>query len=234
MKNQYLLKFPILLLVAINILSACSIGTNRVTIPNLSEVSLSSAESILLKLNLIPFYITKYDDNVPEGKVIATIPEADSKVDAFSRVQLIVSNGPRALVSTSAFFSPQNINIKEGSIEWIIADNPKIIDDILEIYLTITLDSSKVFQWSQQNDALFGLGYFKVTDGYAESLRLPLTFDFETLDIYPGIPQTITLKLPLNGLGLQTVNNLQINFSVWDNDVSNPFNNVQLTFRLAW
>jgi hypothetical protein len=213
MKNQYLLKFSILMLLTINILTACSIGTSRVTIPDLSDVNLSSAESTLLELNLIPFYITKYDDNVPKGKVIGTIPEVDSKVDPFSRVQLIVSDGPRELISTLA-------TVSYGGryfllTEFSIADKPKIIEGILEINLIITFDCSEC-QWTDKDNDGFGDGYFVVKDGFEESLSLPLTFESESLNISPGIPQTLKLRLPLKTLNLQTVYNLEISLPfIW-------------------
>jgi hypothetical protein len=209
MKNQHLLKFPILLLVAINILSACSIGTNRVTIPNLSEVSLSSAESTLLELNLIPFYITNYDDNVPEGKVIGTIPEADSKVDAFSRVQIIVSDGPKELISTKATILPLK------GLRPIISNNPRIIEGMLEIYLTFyppspDAERSEYYEWRDRDFDGFGDGTYIVKDRYSESLELPLTIEYESLRFLANENHNVTLRIPLKNLGLSSANQLEI------------------------
>jgi hypothetical protein len=236
MKNQYLLKFTSLMLLTIGFLSACSIGTSRVTLPDLSDVNLSTAESTLLELNLIPFYITKYDDNVPKGKIIDTIPEAYSRVDAFSRVQLIVSDGPRELISTFSVIS-YNPNerfwhIPKDSIEMIFADKPKIIDGILEINLIITFDKLSG-QWADKDNDGFGDGYFVVKDGFEESLRLPLTLESESLDISPGIPQTLKLRFPLKSLGLQTAYNLEINLIYIGQ--SGPFRDLRnINIRLDW
>jgi hypothetical protein len=240
MKNQYLLKFSILMLLTINILTACSIGTSRVTLPDLSDVNLSSAENTLLELNLIPFYITKYDDNVPKGKVIDTIPEAYSKVDAFSRVQLIVSDGPRELISTLAILSP--MGSASGWLEMVFDGKPKIIEGILEIDLTITINLTEDdierlrLQWTDIDNDGFGDGVFKVMDGFEESLRLPLTLQYETLIIYSGIPQTVKLRIPLKSLQLQTVYNLEfyLNYERYrpNRKLENSF--IRGTIRLDW
>jgi len=71
-----------------------SIGTKRVELPDVTGWDFETAKTQLLGLGLYVDQRNSYDDEVPEGKVISTDPEAPVEIEPGSYVRVMVSLGP--------------------------------------------------------------------------------------------------------------------------------------------
>ena len=68
--------------------------TIEVTLPNVTELSEEDARRAIEELNLVVGNVsTAYDENVPEGYVISTNPNAGAVLEEGSRVNLVLSRG---------------------------------------------------------------------------------------------------------------------------------------------
>jgi serine/threonine-protein kinase len=75
-----------------------STGKPTVTVPNLGGDSFSSARSALAAVGLAASEQDQYNDNVPKGVVIGTIPAAGTAATVGSSVTVVVSLGPHLVV----------------------------------------------------------------------------------------------------------------------------------------
>ena len=69
-------------------------GPKTSVIPDLKNQTYEAAESRLESLNLVPVQSLRHDDDVVEGRVINTNPEANEEVPQGSSVTVFVSSGP--------------------------------------------------------------------------------------------------------------------------------------------
>ena len=69
-------------------------GPKTSVVPDLKNQTYEAAKSRLESLNLVPVQSLRYDDDVVEGRVINTNPEANEEVPQGSSITVFVSSGP--------------------------------------------------------------------------------------------------------------------------------------------
>lgn len=78
-----------------------SSGLEKLTVPDLKTIDLETAKDILKRYNLKLGNVTEaYDDNIAKNCVISQSPDKDSKVEANSSVDVVISKGPEIKYST--------------------------------------------------------------------------------------------------------------------------------------
>jgi serine/threonine-protein kinase len=77
-----------------------SAGSEKLTVPDLTEIDLNVAKDILNRYNLkLGDVKYVYDGNIPKNCIISQNPAKNSQIEANSKVDVVVSNGPEVKYS---------------------------------------------------------------------------------------------------------------------------------------
>lgn len=121
-------------------------GTEKITVPDLSNKTVDDAKLILKKKELeIGEISNEYDESVPEGKVCSQSPGSEEKVEKNTKIDITVSMGPKPIMVTvpdlrgqtldEAKIALQNIGLTIGSVsdsESNFVEKGQIISQSLE------------------------------------------------------------------------------------------------------
>ncbi len=76
-------------------------GTEKITVPDLSNKTPDEAKNILKKKELaIGEVVNDYDESVPSGKICSQSPGSEEKVDKNTKIDVTVSIGPKPIMVT--------------------------------------------------------------------------------------------------------------------------------------
>jgi hypothetical protein len=170
-------------------LSACSSSTQtpiielpeviepiKVTVPDVSGTNPTVAENILSNLGLVPVSTSEYSDSIEEGRVVGTIPAANSAVNPSSRVEVIISRGPRI------------VDAKNAQIEWYSVTssardthqfrNPQLIEGVLVIRLELTFNQTREMKWKTgSSGSSEGFGNASISDTFDKTVPVRIQFE---------------------------------------------------------
>ena len=222
-KNKKKKRVPFIIIGAVALVIAIIliiISISGIEVPSLYGVTEETATSILTSNSLIPNIVYEYDDNVEEGLVINTNPWAGEKVSENSVVEVIVSKGPSYIQS------------KDSNIRWWYVDynkedtweffSPYIKDGYLHIECTATFGTA--FNW--KND---GYGTASINDTFDKSI--PIDLEVSSIDVTPGVEQTVNFIIPLSDLDVQKPTTLYTLLSIERNG---NFEQITVNFTISW
>lgn len=199
------------------------ISMNRVEMPNLYNVSQSTAETILGSNNLIPSVEYIYDDFVSEGNVVRTSPYAYSKVEKNSVVVVYVSKGP-------SFIDSQNATIEWYHITNYAKDEWNFRRPYIEEgYLYIECDAvfAKSFNW--KGTGTTGFGEASINDSFDK--KIPLDIITDNLNVSAKKEHSLTLKMSINDLDVKKTTTLYTKLIAEEN--GRQFE-VFVNFTISW
>ncbi|MBO4869672.1 MAG: PASTA domain-containing protein [Clostridia bacterium] len=170
--------------------------SNKIIIPDLSNVDEASAKLSITNKGLLPVVEYEYSDTIAKGNVVRTSPGVGSSVNPDTKVTLYISSGPRS------------IKAKEGTINWYNIDSAnedewnfsglEIYEGDLYIYCETTFGTSFTLKGT-------GFGNASLTDSFDK--YAPLTLLDENLNKLPenkkinaGELFKFFIKIPLSQL----------------------------------
>ena len=201
--------------------------SNKIKIPDLSNVDESSAKLSITNKGLLPVVEYEYSDTVAEGNVIRTNPSSGSSVDPDTKVTLYVSSGPKY------------IEAKDGTIEWyhIDSSNPdkwsfgglEIYEGNLYIYCETTFGTS----FTLKNT---GFGNASLTDSFDKQVPLTLldpdlkSFSANT-EVKAGEPFKFYIKISLAQLDSDRPTHVacEIVYLIGEKE-----SNIKVSFNASW
>lgn len=103
---------------------------SRVVVPSIIGGTQADADAALTGLGLTSFVVEKrFDEEIAEGKIIASVPQGGAKISAGESVKLIISKGPerylipnvRGLTPEAALEQLIKLNLKSGTLTEIFS-----------------------------------------------------------------------------------------------------------------
>jgi hypothetical protein len=204
-------------------LSGC--GPQGVAVPDVSGTDSATANSVLSSLGLIPVEKLSASDNVELGKVIETSPPVGTVVDPGSRVEVLVSSGPRILESKSSTIEWFNVSYSEDEWEFY---NPTIEDGVLNIEISSVIFRAKV-EWRDDNNIGEGFGNASITDTFDKSVPLRIIYDTQSSN--SGEAQSLVFKIPVTDLEVQRPTTVYLELYATVNGVDETIN---VSFNMSW
>ena len=101
---------------------------SRVVVPSTIGGSYEEASRIISPLGLITTVENRFDEEIPKGRVIESIPGGGDKVDAGGTVVLIVSKGPERYVI------PMTTGLTPEAAQATLKKSPLLIGEINQVY----------------------------------------------------------------------------------------------------
>ena len=101
---------------------------SRVVVPSTIGGSYEEASRIISPLGLITTVENRFDEEIPKGRVIESIPGGGDKVDAGGTVVLIVSKGPERYVV------PMTTGLTPEAAQATLKKSPLLIGEINQVY----------------------------------------------------------------------------------------------------
>ena len=130
---------------------------SRVVVPSTVGGTYDEAMSSFSPLGLTAVVVeNRYDEEIPKGKIIQSIPEGGGKVDAGGSVKLIVSKGPER------YTIPSVKGLTPEAAQAAITKNPLIVGTITEVFNSdipkgYVISSTPASGTSVKRDAKVGL-----------------------------------------------------------------------------
>jgi hypothetical protein len=192
---------------------------NKVEIPSLYKKSEDTAVTILENKGLITNVEYRYNDDVNEGYVISTYPNADKKVNKNSIVKIYVSKGPKTIVSEQTTYSWYYIS--NNSDDWS-CDKPYIDNTTGNLYIDCNPTFGASFTWESFGNA-------SINDTFDKKVPISIIYDNE--DVVKGEEQSITLKIPINDLEVKKPTDLYLELFIKRNGSQQA---IFISFAISW
>ena len=199
----------ILALSLVSFLSACS--SPKATIPDISGSDLDSAKTILTNLGFVPTVQESYSDDVEAELVIKTKPAFGREVEPNSKVTIIVSKGPKTILSSDSQLSWTYVSY--GEDDWNF-ESPYIEDGKLHVNFTSVKFMASV-KWKDPNENGHGFGLASITDTFDKSI--PLQINWKRQYSGYGQKQSFEVVVPVTDLDVQTPTNLYLKLYAYIN-----------------
>lgn len=200
----------ILLVILLIILNA-----GRIAVPNLYNISLENAQTILTNNGLIPNIEYDYDDSVAEGNIISSEPSFGDKVKKNGNVTIIVSKGPSHVTSQSSIINWTNVSSNDD--DWNFT-NPYIKEGYL--YIECTPKFGRKLTWKDD-----GYGQASINDTFDKTI--PVAVNYENKEMVANKEQNITLKMSVNDLDVKKPTTLYLKLYTEETDIS-------INFSISW
>lgn len=203
--------------------------TSLISVPDISGVNESAAETVIINTSLIPVIEYQYSKSVDEGLVIRTDPEAFEEVNKDMRITLYVSKGkwPPIIYSVSSHIQWDNVLGSSGDDYSFYS--PEISYGMIEIEITVIYNSSYSMEWIDDNNDGYGYGAASLSSNLSDSVYLWI--EYENKAIFSGVEQTITISLDADELGVNKPTKL---YTVWYVKLDNESYNIQVSFDITW
>ncbi len=200
-----------------------------ISIPDLSGVSQTSAEELLLNNSLIPVIKYEYNNSVDEGLIIRTDPDAFEEVAIDTRITLYVSKGiwPSIIYSKSSTIHWSNVSGSSGD-EYDFY-NPEIANGTIQIEINVAYNSSYEIEWIDDDNDGYGFGAASLSADFDNDAYLWI--EYETKSIISGVEQTIIIYVDADELRVNEPNVLYIKLYVKLNDESYD---IEINFEITW
>jgi hypothetical protein len=210
------------LLLSVSLLiTACSAGTK---VPDVSGADAETAKTVLTSLGFIPTVTERASDSIDAGIVIESNPPADETLTPGSKVEVVVSSGPRLITSVDGTAQWTGINTDQ---EWQY-DYPYIEDGTL--YITfIDLAFEATVEWWDPNMNGNGFGQASISDTFDKTV--PIKFDWDRQSNEYGQGQTISLEIPIRDLDVQKPTTM---FLKLFSEVNGQYKEIGLDLTFAW
>jgi len=222
MKSKYLGVIP--LVIGALLLAGCSAG--GVKIPDLSGTDVDSAKTLVTNLGLVATISEEYSDTAETGLVVKTKPPAGNSVEQNTKLEIIVSKGPRIVVASDAQISWTNVSYY-GDDDWNFAA-PYIEDGELKIKCSdVKLAASVKWRDTQKNG--YGYGLASITDTFDKSI--PLTINWSKQYVAAGNKQDLEIVIPVTDLDVQKPTSLYLKLY---GAISGQDDTVLVTFNITW
>ena len=210
---------------ALVILGISGCGPQGVAVPDGSGTDSATANSVLSSLGLIPVEKPSNSDDVELGKVIGTTPPVGTVVDPGSRVEVLVSSGPRILESKDSTI--EWFNVSYSMDEWNFY-SPTIEDGVLNIEVSSVIFMANV-EWRDDNNTGEGFGNASITDTFDKSVPLRIIYDTQSSN--SGEAQSLVFKIPVTDLEVQRPTTVYLELYATVNGVDETIN---LSFTMSW
>jgi hypothetical protein len=210
---------------ALVILGISGCGPQGVAVPDVSGTDSATANSVLSSLGLIPVEKISNSDEVEIGKVIGTSPPVGTVVDAGSRVEVLVSSGPRIIQSKDSTISWYNVSYSMD--DWNFS-NPTIEDGVLNIEVSSVIFMANV-EWRDDNNTGEGFGNASISDTFDKSVPIRIVYDTQSNG--SGESQSIVLKIPVTDLEVQRPTTVYLELFANVNGVKDT---IELSFNMSW
>ena len=222
MRSKFLRVIP--LVVSVLLIASCSAG--GVKIPDLSGTDVDSAKTLVTNIGLVATVSEEYSDTVETGLVIKTKPPAGNTVDQNSKLEIIVSKGPKTVVSKDSQISWTNVSYY-GADDWNF-ESPYIEDGELKIKCTdVKLAASVKWRDTQKNG--YGYGLASITDTFDKSI--PLTINWGKQYVAAGNKQNLEIVIPVTDLDVQKPTTLYLKLY---GAIGGQDDTVLVTFNITW
>jgi len=209
--------------------TATTTTTSLISVPDISGVNESSAETILINNSLIPVIEYLYSNSVDEELVIRTDPEAFEEVDKDTRITLYVSKGewPPIIYSESSHIQWYNVSGSSG--DYYSFYSPEISYGMIKIEITVIYNSSYSMEWMDDNNDGYGYGSASLSSNLSDSVHLWI--EYENRTISSGVEQTITIFCDADELGVNKPTEL---YTEWCVKLDNESYIIQVSFDITW
>ena len=214
---------------------------NTITLPDLSETDASVAKTILSNKGLIPKVEYEYNNNVEEGLVIKTNPEALSSVYEDDIITVYVSKGKSFYEAKNCVGYMTNVtgidsfswgSDTEEQTKAFLA--PYVSDGYLYVHMILVCksDSDLAFYGNFASASL--------NENFLSSVPSTLVgpYDFvgintfkQEIDNTGNVATEFCVKIPLESLGTKKPNNIYIKLDILVDNVRQTF---KAGFDIAW
>ena len=181
------------LLSVLMFLTACSSGTK---VPDVAGSDVETAKTVLATLGLVPAVLEKPSESVEAGIVIESNPAAGESLSPGSKVEVVVSTGPKRITSKNGTALWSGVGVNQ---DWYY-DFPYIEDGTLHITFTDVKFEARV-KWWDPNENGKGFGQASISDTFDKTV--PLDIKWQRQSSANGQAQLIALKVPVNDLDVQ-------------------------------
>jgi len=187
--------------------------SSEVIVPDVSNVSASSAEQILINTGLIPIIEEVENNDITKGNVVNCSPEFGSSVAVNSRIIVYVSKGKGEVKATSwsdckedVLFTCElmSISIKDETLHLVCEVDPTFDEGIF------------------MKHTFLGTGYVRCGYGQyrLEDREIPITYTYDTKEINFGKKQTLEFDVPMSNFEDKTIRSLQF---IIETNINQPY-----------
>lgn len=214
--------------------SVSSVVDNRISIPDVENLDVDTAKTLLAGKGLIPKVEYEYNDEYECDLVMYTVPEIGSKVDEDTPVTIYVSKGPSFYYLSSSVgymynvYNIDNFDWDEGGPDGTGTKGfytPWVEEGYLHIKMCLVCKS----RYSIEFYGDFGTA--SINDTFDKTVPIDLIYDSKQVDNTGTKYTYFTAKIPLSDLGVQKPTNIYIEFDFKVNGNRETF---KANFDLSW
>jgi hypothetical protein len=220
MKKRISGTFAVLLSIVLFI-TACSSGTK---VPDVSKSDVETAKTVLAALGFVPIVVEEASQSIDAGIVMESDPAAGDSLAPGSKVEIVVSTGPRLITSTDGTASFSGIGLGD---DWSF-DYPYIEDETLYINFTDLSFEAKV-KWWDPNKNGHGFGHASISDTFDKTVPLKIEWQRKSND--SGQAQNIALEIPVSDLDVQKPTTMFLRLF---SEVNGQYEEIGVNLTFAW
>ena len=198
-----------------------------ITIPNVVNVDLDTAKTLLAGKGLIPKAEYEFDDITEYGLVTRTVPEIGSTVEEDSVITIYISKGPSFISAKNSTIEWYHISAADGEDEWHF-ESPYIENGVMYIKCS-DIKFGVAMQWADDNNDGHGFGNASINDTFNKTV--PVTVRYSKKSFARKETQEITIEIPMADLDIQKPTDMYLKLAT---NVNGKFTNISVNFSMTW